>query len=113
MVEAVLDHCMEFVNDYIISSLDCANTITASTDYRYCLSICVFNEFNYSSFDLGLPLWLGGVPNSLPFVTTNGINACIRNVLINNVLLDMEQYVSQENTRNGCPQVNKQIIVTL
>ena len=57
-----------------------------------------------SSLDLGLPLWLGGIPALAP-VPAGGINACMRNLLINEVMIDLEEYVEEENSQNGCPQV--------
>ena len=59
-----------------------------------------------------MPLWLGGAPSSssplsLPF-SLRGSNACIRNVLLDNVILDLEGFVDEENSQNGCPQVERE-----
>ena len=39
MVEATLDYCIEFINDQMLSNLDCTNSVIASTNYRYCLHV--------------------------------------------------------------------------
>lgn len=63
----------------------------------------------HSFLDLGLPLWLGGLPfvpdPSLP-VSSQGITACIRNVYISGRLLDLNSHVDEQGTQHGCPQVH-------
>ena len=63
-----------------------------------------------SYLDLGLPLWLGGVPADtsefLP-VQSQGIGACVRNVHINSVLLDLASHVAAERSLPGCSEVMK------
>lgn len=66
-----------------------------------------FLKIVFSYLDLGLPLYIGGIP--LPFAilpnTSQGISACIRNLFINQVLLDLDNFVAQENSQSGCSQV--------
>ena len=80
--------------------------------YYYYYYLLLLLLLFYSALDLGLPLWLGGAPSSssplsLPF-SLRGSNACIRNVLLDNVLLDLEGFVDEENSQNGCPQVERE-----
>ena len=58
--------------------------------------------------DLGLPLWLGGAPvlsSTLP-IFNQGINACIRSVFVSEMILDLETHVADEQTEQGCAQVD-------
>lgn len=67
------------------------------------------------SLDLGLPLWLGGVPSSLSdtgHVTSHGITACVRNVFINGELLDLETHILERNSQRGCSQLEPEVCVT-
>jgi len=67
-----------------------------------CLSLCFLFG---SSLDLGLPLWLGGAPEIVGFSDGSGISSCISDVIINDELLDLENYNAEENSGRGCAQV--------
>ena len=67
--------------------------------------------FLSSFLDLGLPLWLGGVPAEFPLpplhqISSRGVTGCIRNVYINDHLLDLSSHVSESNSQSGCGQVD-------
>ncbi len=69
--------------------------------------------FHHRSFlDLGLPLWVGGVPFSpgpaYPF-TSRGITACVGEVRVNGELLDLENYVYEQRSQRSCPQASVQL----
>ena len=64
-----------------------------------------------SFLDLGLPLWLGGVPAEFPLpplhqISSRGVTGCIRNVHINDRLLDLNSHVGESNSQSGCGQVD-------
>lgn len=54
---------------------------------------------------MGLPLWIGGAPEIEGFSEGIGISSCISNFTINNQLLDLEDYVDEFNSDEGCQQV--------
>ena len=66
-----------------------------------------------SFLDLGLPLWVGGVPFSLPAnstrVSSQGVTGCIRGVRIDGEILDLEGYVFERNSQRGCSHLESQI----
>ena len=57
--------------------------------------------------DATLPLWLGGAPSVPPGLPlgNRGIDGCVRNVIINGHILDLDSHVDELNSNNGCPQV--------
>ena len=59
-----------------------------------------------SFLDLDLPLWLGGAPSPSPaHVSSTSITACVRQVLVNGRLLDLNSHIDQRNSQPGYPQV--------
>jgi len=55
------------------------------------------------SLDLGLPLWIGGAPFSSPaHFASVGFSGCMRNVTVNGQLLDLEDFLDQQNSARGC-----------
>ena len=61
-----------------------------------------------SSLDLGLPLWIGGVPPLFPEsypISTRGITACVRRLKVNDLPTSLERPVYQLNSETGCGQV--------
>ena len=63
-----------------------------------------------SFLDLGLPLWLGGVPSEFPLsplhqISSRGVTGCIRNFYVNDRLLDLNGHLSQVNSASGCGQI--------
>lgn len=60
----------------------------------------------YSFLDIGLPLWIGGVPSNFPPTphqpSSVGFAGCVRNVIINSASLDLEDYIEQRNSERGC-----------
>lgn len=62
---------------------------------------------NCRYIDANLPVWLGGAPIKPPEIPLNSIgsNSCIRNVVINSKKLDLQSYVDEQNSTNGCQQV--------
>ena len=64
--------------------------------------------FIFSFLNLGLPLWIGGVPFPAPFspdhISSVGFAGCIRNITIDNQLLDLEAFIEQRNSERGCGQ---------
>ena len=79
-----------------------------SLHHSHHMHIALISTPSHSFLDLGLPLWLGGVPftpgPSLP-VSSQGITACIRDVYISGRLLDLNSHVDEQGTQHGCPQV--------
>ena len=69
-----------------------------------CYRVSQFCLFG-SSLDLGLPLWLGGAPEIAGLSDGSGISSCISDVIINDELLDLENYIAEENSGRGCSQV--------
>lgn len=62
----------------------------------------------FSVLDLGLLLWIGGVPFPTPLsnhFSSVGYAGCIRNVTIDNKLLDLEGFIEQRNSERGCSQL--------
>ena len=67
-----------------------------------------------SFLDLGLPLWLGGAPSPSPsHVSTTAITACVRQLLVNGDLLDLNSHTDQANSQPGCPQVEETLILSI
>lgn len=61
-----------------------------------------------SFLDLGLPLWLGGAPSPSPsHVSSTAITACVRQVVVNGDLLDLNSHIDLSNSQSGCPQVHQ------
>ena len=64
---------------------------------------------NFRFLDLGLPLWVGGVPartaQFLP-IQSQGISACVRNMYIDGVLLDLASHVAEQRSQAGCSEVH-------
>ena len=74
-------------------------------------AIAAFVHKFCSFLDLGLPLWLGGVPAEfflppLHQISSRGVTGCVRNVYVNNCLLDLDNHVSEANSQSGCGQVD-------
>lgn len=76
-----------------------------------CILLMLMVFFCWCSFlDVGLPLWIGGVPFNFPSTAPHqpssvGFAGCIRNVTINDRLLDLEGYIEQQNSTRGCGQI--------
>ena len=68
----------------------------------------VYLQFSSCSFlNLGLPLWIGGVPFSSPeYFSSVGFMGCIRNFAVDGQFLDLEAFVDQQNSVTGCTQVD-------
>lgn len=71
---------------------------------------CLQHTF-YSFLDLGLPLWLGGVPAEFPLsslhqISSRGVTGCIGNVHINGRLLDLNSHLAESNSQSGCGQID-------
>jgi hypothetical protein len=75
---------------------------------NYLIIVCSF-------LDLGLPLWIGGVPFQFHLAASHhpssvGFTGCIRNVTINGATLDLEDYIDQGNSERGCGSVHDNCI---
>lgn len=66
-----------------------------------CLVICCFLRY----LNLGLPMYIGGVyptgQHNLPSAV--GFEGCIRNVYVDEQLLDMADFLLENGTEDGCP----------
>ena len=109
----MLYHCRHYWREQVrpVSHSELLCTITLK-EY----SACVYTQFHayyimyishsHSFLDLGLPLWLGGAPSlSASHVSSQDITACVRQVLVNGDMLDLNSHIDQSNSQPGCPQV--------
>ena len=82
--------------------------VESSLPDRLIIILCCFS---CSFLDLGLPLWLGGVPAEFPLpshhqISSRGVTGCVRNVSINDRLLDLNSHLGESNSQSGCDQVD-------